>query len=36
MTEHRWWTLDDLAATSETVFPEEFVTLLRRLIGVQQ
>jgi 8-oxo-dGTP pyrophosphatase MutT (NUDIX family) len=31
MTEHRWWTLDELTATTETVFPEEFVALLRRL-----
>jgi len=29
MAEHRWWTVDALAATTETVFPETFVELLR-------
>jgi ADP-ribose pyrophosphatase YjhB (NUDIX family) len=26
--EHRWWTRDELAATTETVYPEELVDLL--------
>lgn len=32
MTEHRWWTLDELAATSETVFPEGLAALCSALL----
>jgi 8-oxo-dGTP diphosphatase len=28
MTCHRWWSLDDLSQTSETVFPEELIEML--------
>src|SRR5436190_16015 len=28
MLEHRWWTRDELATTSETVYPEDLVELL--------
>ena len=28
MTCHRWWSLDDLSRTSETVFPEDLVEML--------
>ncbi len=27
---HRWWSIDDLAATDEAVFPEDLCVLLRR------
>jgi 8-oxo-dGTP pyrophosphatase MutT (NUDIX family) len=30
---HRWWSLDDLAATGETVFPPELRTLLERAVA---
>jgi len=29
MTSHRWWSLDDLSRTSETVFPEDLAAILR-------
>jgi 8-oxo-dGTP pyrophosphatase MutT (NUDIX family) len=28
MTCHRWWSLDDLSRTTETVFPEDLVEIL--------
>jgi len=30
--EHRWWTLDELLATSETVYPPDLPVLLRDLL----
>lgn len=33
MAEHRWWSLADLAATAETVFPENLVELLKQAQG---
>ncbi|MEU5876181.1 NUDIX domain-containing protein [Spirillospora sp. NPDC047279] len=32
IAEHRWWRLDDLAATSETVYPFDLVPLMERLL----
>ena len=29
MTDHRWWSLDELARTSETVWPENILEMLR-------
>ena len=29
MVSHRWWSLEDLSVTSETVFPENLVEMLR-------
>jgi 8-oxo-dGTP pyrophosphatase MutT (NUDIX family) len=31
MTEHRWWTRGELAATQETVFPENLAEMLAEL-----
>lgn len=31
VVEHRWWSAEELASTSETVYPLELVTLLSRL-----
>ncbi|MFI0352682.1 NUDIX hydrolase [Actinomadura sp. 9N407] len=31
--EHRWWTLDELAATTDPVLPHELVPLLRDLLA---
>jgi 8-oxo-dGTP diphosphatase len=31
IAEHRWWSLEDLSATHETVFPENLVKILRDL-----
>ena len=31
VVEHRWWTLTDLAGTTETVYPEDLVDVLTRL-----
>jgi 8-oxo-dGTP diphosphatase len=28
MTDHRWWSVDELTSTSESVFPETLVTML--------
>jgi len=28
MTDHRWWSIEELASTSEVVFPETLVTIL--------
>ncbi len=28
MTDHRWWSVDELTSTSESVFPETLVTIL--------
>lgn len=33
MTSHRWWSLDALRVTSETVYPEELVDWLETLTG---
>jgi 8-oxo-dGTP diphosphatase len=33
MTDHRWWSVEDLNSTSETVFPE---TLVDILAGIEQ
>ena len=30
---HRWWSLSDLEATRETVFPEGIVDVLRRIVA---
>jgi 8-oxo-dGTP diphosphatase len=30
MTEHRWWTLDELRETRQTVFPEDLADLVER------
>ncbi len=30
MLEHRWWTLDELRATAELVYPEELTALVER------
>ena len=32
MTQHRWWTCDDLRATDETVFPEDIVDMIENLL----
>lgn len=31
MTEHRWWNLADLAASTEIIFPEDIVALVTRV-----
>lgn len=31
--DHRWWTLDDLRSTAETVYPEGLADLIGRLTG---
>lgn len=31
MTAHRWWSVPELSATAETVYPEDLVQLLTRL-----
>jgi 8-oxo-dGTP pyrophosphatase MutT (NUDIX family) len=31
--EHRWWTLDELRATSETVYPEDLLALIEAAGG---
>jgi 8-oxo-dGTP pyrophosphatase MutT (NUDIX family) len=28
MTDHRWWSVEELTSTSETIFPETLVTIL--------
>ena len=30
---HRWWTLDELEATDEVIYPENFAALVRRLLN---
>ncbi len=32
ITRYRWWSVDQLAATMETVYPEEIVKLVRELL----
>ena len=32
MTEHRWWTLDDLRETRQTVFPDDMADLVERTL----
>lgn len=32
--EHRWWSAEELDATTETIFPEDLADLLRRLTRV--
>lgn len=32
--DHRWWSLDDLERTDETVFPEELSEIIRRALAV--
>jgi 8-oxo-dGTP diphosphatase len=31
MTDHRWWSVEELTSTSETIFPETLVTILARI-----
>jgi 8-oxo-dGTP diphosphatase len=31
MTDHRWWSVEELTSTSEAVFPETLVTILASL-----
>ena len=31
MTDHRWWSVEELTTTSETVFPETLITILASL-----
>jgi 8-oxo-dGTP diphosphatase len=31
MTDHRWWSVEELRSTSEAVFPETLVTILARI-----
>ena len=31
MTDHRWWSVEELTSTSETIFPEILVTILARI-----
>ncbi len=33
LLEHRWWTVEELAATDETVYPVEIVALLRAVFA---
>jgi 8-oxo-dGTP pyrophosphatase MutT (NUDIX family) len=33
MAEHRWWTYAELAATDETVYPEQVAEILRELLA---
>ncbi|WP_281191764.1 NUDIX hydrolase [Nonomuraea maritima] len=33
---HRWWSADELDATSETVHPENLADLLRKVVGAQR
>lgn len=33
MTEHRWWTVDELERTSDVVHPEQLAALLAGLLG---
>ncbi len=30
---HRWWSIDELRATAEAVFPEDLPDQLERLLG---
>jgi 8-oxo-dGTP pyrophosphatase MutT (NUDIX family) len=32
LLDHRWWTIDDLVATDEIVYPRELVTVLRAVL----
>lgn len=34
MTDHRWWSIADLEATSDTVWPEELIALLRSVVSI--
>lgn len=36
MTEHRWWALDELKSTCETVFPEDLADLVRTCLGQRE
>jgi 8-oxo-dGTP pyrophosphatase MutT (NUDIX family) len=36
MVEHRWWRLDDLATTTDTVFPEDIVALIDGELAARQ
>ena len=31
MTDHRWWSVEELTSTSETIFPETLVAILGRI-----
>jgi len=31
--DHRWWTVEELDRTAETVYPDELTTILRRVLG---
>ena len=33
LSEHRWWTLDELSSTDETVYPRELATIVRAVLG---
>jgi 8-oxo-dGTP pyrophosphatase MutT (NUDIX family) len=33
LLDHRWWTVDDLTTTTETVYPHELADLLRAVLG---
>jgi 8-oxo-dGTP pyrophosphatase MutT (NUDIX family) len=33
MTEHRWWSLEELAATDETIYPERLVSIMTEWVG---
>jgi len=35
MVAHRWWSLDELAQTTETVFPEDLLELVRGAAALQ-
>ena len=36
MTGHRWWSVEELTSTSETVFPETLVAILDRVLSQHQ
>jgi 8-oxo-dGTP diphosphatase len=36
MTEHRWWSQDDLAQTTATVWPENMLAMLRAITDTDQ
>jgi 8-oxo-dGTP diphosphatase len=35
LAEHRWWSLDEIRASSETIWPEELADILDRLVPME-
>ena len=36
MTQHKWWSVDNLKTTSETVYPENLISMLEGLVNTDQ